>query len=60
MNVYQLVILRSVGLRQFLLQELHNTSYAAHFGVRKTTSALLEWVLWPNRDADVKRFVAGC
>ena len=59
-NVYELVIPRSGGLRQLLLQELHNSSYAAHLGVRKTTSALLERVWWPNLAVDVKRFVAGC
>ena len=60
LNVYHLVIPRSGGLRQLLLQELHNTSYAAHLGVRKTTSALLERVWWSNLAVDVKRFVAGC
>ena len=59
-NVYQLVVPRSGGLRQLLLQELHNASYAAHLGVRKTTSALMERVWWPNLAVDVKRFVAGC
>ena len=29
-NVYQLMIPQSGGLQQLLLQELHNTSYAAH------------------------------
>ena len=41
-NVYQLVIPQSGGLQQLLLQELHSTSYVAHLGVRKTTSALVE------------------
>ena len=54
------MIPRSGGLRQLFLQELHNSSYAAHLGVRKTTSALLERVWWPNLAVDVKRFVAGC
>ena len=60
LNVYLLVIPRSGGLRQLLLQELHNSSYAAHLGVRKITSALLERVWWPNLAVDLKRFVAGC
>ena len=60
LNVYHLVILWSGGLWQLLLQELHNTSYAVHLGVGKTTSALLEWVWWPNLAEDVKRFVSGC
>ena len=59
-SVYQLVIPRSGGLRQLLLQELHNSSYAAHLGVRKTTYALLERVWWRNLTVDVKRFVPGC
>ena len=59
-NVYQLVIPRSGKLQQLLLQELHNMGYAAHLGVQKTTSALLEWVWWPNLAVDVKCFVAGC
>ena len=60
MNLYQLVIPPSGGLQQLLLQELHKTSYAAHFLVCKTISALIEWVWWPNLAVDVKRFVAGC
>ena len=59
-NVYQLMIPWSGGLQQLLLQKLHITSYDAHIGVRKTTSALLEWVWWPNLAVDVKHFVAGC
>ena len=59
-NVYQLVISRSGELRQLLLQELHNTSYAVHIGIRTTKSALFECFWWPNLAVDVKRFVAGC
>ena len=51
---------RSGGLRQHLLQELHNTGYTAHLGVCKTTSALLERVWWPNLAVNVKKFIAGC
>ena len=29
----QLVIPRTKGLRQLLMQELHNSSYAAHLGI---------------------------
>ena len=60
LNVYQLVILQSGELWQFLLQNLHNTSYATHLGVQKTTSVLFEQVWWPNLAVDVKHFVAGC
>ena len=35
-------------------------NYKAHLGVRRTTSALLERVQWPNLAVDVKKFVAGC
>ena len=59
-NVCQLVVPQSGGLRQLLLQELHNASYAAHLGVRKTTFALLERVWWSNLDVNAKKFVAGC
>ena len=59
LNVYQLVIPWSGGLRQLLLQMLRKTSYAAHLGIKKTTSAFLEWVWWPNLAVDVKQFVAG-
>ena len=51
---------RTGGLRQLLLQELHNASYALHLGVCKTTSAILEHVWWPNLAVNVKKFVAGC
>ena len=54
------MIPQSGGLRQLLMQELHNSSYAVHLGVQKTTFALLEWVWWPSLTVDVKRFVAGC
>ena len=56
MNVYQLVIPWSGALQQLLLQELHNTSYSAHLGGQKTTSALLEQVWWPYLAVDVKHF----
>ena len=59
-NVCQLVVLRSGGLRQLLQQKLHNASNAAHLGIHKTTTALLECVWWPNLAVDVKNFVAGC
>ena len=59
-NVCQLVVPWSGGLRQLLLQELHNASYAAYLGVCKTTSALLERMWWPNLAVNVKKFVAGC
>ena len=59
-NVNQLLIPRSGGLWQLLLQELRNMSYAAYLGIQKTISALLEWVWWPNLAVDVKHFVAGC
>ena len=59
-NVCQLVVPRSGGIRQLLLQELHNASCAAHLGVCKITSALPEHVWWPNLAVNVKKFVAGC
>ena len=59
-NVCQLVVPHSSGLRQLLLQELYNASYAAHLGVCKTTSPLLERVWWPNLAINVKEFVAEC
>ena len=60
MNVCQLVVPCSGGLHQVLLQELHNASSAAHLGVCKTTSTLLERVWWPNLAVNVNKFVAGC
>ena len=53
------MIHQSGRLRQLLLQELQNTSYAAHPGVRKTTFALLEWVWWPNLAMDVSALLLG-
>ena len=60
LNVCQLVVPRSGGMHQLLLQELHNVSYAAHLGVCKTTSTMIERVWWPNLAVIVKEFVAGC
>ena len=59
-NVCQLVVPRSSGLHQLLLQELHNASCVVHLGVCKTTSALLEYMWWPNLAVDDKKYVAGC
>ena len=49
----------SGGLRQLLLQELHNISYAAHLSIQKTTTALLERVWWLYLAVDVKHFITG-
>ena len=55
----QLVIPKAGGLRQLLLQELHNTAYSCHLGVRKTISGLQARVWWLKLPADVKHFVSG-
>ena len=46
-HVYQLVVPSTSGLRQLLLQEMHNSAYHAHLGVRKTIEALQQRVWWP-------------
>ena len=57
---FLLVIPKADGLHQFLPQELHNSAYHCHLGVRKTISALQSHVWWPKLPVDVKRFVSGC
>lgn len=42
------------------MEELHNSLYAAHLGVRKTVEALQQRVWWPKLVESVKRFVGGC
>ena len=49
----QLYIPAGGGLRQLLIEELHNSSYAAHLGARKTVAALKQRVFWPHMHRDV-------
>ena len=59
-ELLQLVLPKVGGLRELMLQELHDSLYAAHLGVRKTISAFQQRVKWPQLPETVKRFVAGC
>ena len=56
----QLVIPRGKGLRRTLMEEVHNSLYGAHLGVRKTVAALQHRVWWPDMGKHVATFVRGC
>ena len=42
------------------MQECHDTRYAGHLGVRKTTDFILRDFYWPTVQADVATYVAMC
>ena len=46
--------------RDLILQECHDTRYAGHLGVRKTTDLILRDFYWPTVQADVATYVATC
>eukprot|EP00877_Chromochloris_zofingiensis_P003160 jgi/Chrzof1/12845/Cz07g09130.t1 len=48
------------GLRQEVLEELHDAPYSGHLGVTKTTKAVLRLYWWPGVNADVLQFVKSC
>ena len=59
-ELLQLEIPPGRGLLQTLLEELHNSRYAAHLGVCKMIAALQHQVWWPSLVQDVCKFVHGC
>lgn len=48
------------GVRILILQELHDSKYAGHFGVSKTSKAVDKFFWWPTLRADVKQYVVNC
>ena len=56
----RLCIPSTSGLRLQLLQEHHDTPFAAHFGFDKTYEAIQRIFYWPNMHQDVKNFVTSC
>lgn len=56
--VWKLVVPKS--LRQEVLKECHDSPFASHGGMFKTTSRLKELYYWPRLTQDVKRYVRSC
>ena len=52
--------LPSRKFRDLVMQECHDTRYAAHLGVRKTANLILRDFYWPTVQADVAKYVATC
>ena len=48
------------GLRAELMYLFHETPYAGHTGVNRTTKALQQHYRWPKMDADIKAYVRAC
>ena len=46
--------------RDLILQECHDTRYAGHLGVKKTTELILRDFYWPTVQADVATYVSTC
>eukprot|EP00877_Chromochloris_zofingiensis_P013317 jgi/Chrzof1/8239/Cz03g02190.t1 len=55
-----LVLPNHDGLRQEVLEELHDAPYSGHLGVTKTTKAVQRLYRWPGVNADVLQFVKSC
>ncbi|GJP51951.1 hypothetical protein CLOM_g11081 [Closterium sp. NIES-68] len=47
-------------LREFQIQEVHDSNLSGHFGVDKTLKALQQFYYWPDMVTDVQRYVAAC
>ena len=46
--------------RDLIMQECHDTRYAGHLGVKKTTELILRDFYWPTVQADVATYVSTC
>jgi hypothetical protein len=47
-------------LRTLLLQEMHDSPYAGHQGVRKTLKLISRHYWWPSMTQEVERYVTTC
>ena len=54
------MILRTNGLRELLMQELHETAIAGHLGARKLAHALFQRAWWPKLRQWAAHFVSQC
>ena len=59
-GVDQIVVSKSGGLHELLIEELHVTPLAGHLGVLKLTHALFQRVWWPKLRESVTSFVHSC
>lgn len=48
------------NMKKTVLEELHNTSTAGHFGIRRTYQRLANRYFWVGRRADVERWCRQC
>ena len=47
-------------IRDFIMQECHNTHYAGHLGMRKIEELISSDFYWPTIHADVTMYVQTC
>ena len=59
-NVVSWKLVVPTANRQELLQRFHSDVTAAHFGISKTISRILDLYYWPKMRQDVKTFVRSC
>ena len=59
-GVDQIVVPKSSGFCELLIEELHVTPLAGHLGVQKLTHALFQRVWWPKLYETVTYFCCSC
>lgn len=48
------------GVRSLVLQELHTSNTAAHFGMTKTLARVKNWFYWAGMASDIRSFIRQC
>jgi hypothetical protein len=56
----RLAIPRDTGLKQMILQELHDYPNAGHLGVTKTLQRVANRFWWPHMTRTVRHYVTSC
>jgi len=55
---YQYVVPR--GKRKEILQQMHDSEFGGHFGVRGTTGKVESKYYWPGQHKSIERYVQNC
>ena len=56
----RLAVPNVLGLRELILNELHDARYSGHVGIKKTLRAVARDYWWRKLDKDVRQWVATC
>ena len=48
------------SLKQHLMQEFHDSTYAGHLGVNRTLHSMEQYLWWPNMDKSIGQFISTC